>query len=247
MKSLLLTGLLLVSFRVGADPIPESWNEDRLAGFAEHKSANAVQDRERMKGQTADTEEREEWERARKAALAEHKKQVKKLAPQDGGPEQKSDEEKKIAQKKEYEKIRAEYSRRKALADQRHHEKRSVSEAEELGLNVLRPRYDVKGRVLYGAKSKIKSGGPSSGGYVGGGGGGGNNNFPPPPSFDEFPPGDGYVPPPMPEDSGDFPPPPPPAMPMDEGGMGGEFPPPPPPPDFGDFPPPPPPMPAEGF
>lgn len=249
MKALALALPLLIAISAKADPVPPSWDEDRLAGFAEHKVAEKIHDRERLKGRLADTEEREQWERERKAALAEHKRRAKTQSPQEGGPEEREYLSMEKRRRAESEKIRAEYSRHKAVVEKRSgHGKHLVSEAEELGLNEKRPRYTPSNRVLYGAKAKFKPGAPGSGGssgsYGGGGGGGNNSNFPPPPSFDDFPPGDGYVPPPPIDDysPGDFPPPPP----IDPGDMGHtDFPPPPPPPDFGDFPPPP--MPPEGF
>lgn len=244
--------LLLMATRLAwADPVPPSWDEDRLSGFAQQKVDKKVTDREREKGKTVYLEELEQWERIRKAALADHKKQIKAQSPQEDGPEDREDRRGKINAKKEYEELRIDYVHLKEQAAQQKRKKIALSEEEELGLyDPDRPRFDYKKRQLYGARpksSRPSAGGGSFGGGSSGGGGGSFDDFPPPPSFD----GGGYIPPPMmPEYDETMPPPPPPPF------EDGDFPPPPPPPpgDFGDFPPPPPlpmplnsPPPGDGF
>lgn len=240
---LLLFATLTAGGRAFADPTPPSWNVDRRAGFAEHQREQKIFDRERLKGEVVFVEELEDWERQRKAAMADHKKQLKATSPQEGGREQREDLEVKKAYREEMEKNRQDYiaAKRKVMSGAKG-QVYAQSEEVELGLTQWRPRYDLKNRVMYGARSKLK-GGPGVSTSSGRGSGG----FPPAPDFGDFPPpppsGDVYVPPPIEEE---YPPPPPPS----EENFG-DFPPPPPPPppspDFGDFPPPPSPYPPPDF
>lgn len=242
MKSTAFLFVLLLTSAAAADPTPPTWDEDRLAGFAEHKAGDKVIGREREKGKTAYYEELERWERARKAALDQHKKQVKATSPVEGGPEYREQKRKVRAERDQAEKTRLEYVRQKNAVLSKKRSKIAVSEEEELGLTEKRPRYDVTKRALFGAKPKYGAAAGSTPSYGGGGFGGGNS--PPPPPPEDFPPGDAYIPPPpVPEyDGSEFPPPPPLPAPSFEDG---DFPPPPPPPpppvDFGggDFAPPP--------
>lgn len=245
--------LLLSSFRVFADPVPPSWEEERLKGFHPHHQEQRLFDRERQKGERAYLEQQELWERERRAALEEHRKRNRKQTIRDDGPEYQEFLRKQAEQRRQAEEIRQSYSRKKAAVQSRQSRNLPVTPAEELGLNQERPRFDVSKRVLYGAPSKFATGGSSSGGGFSGrsadrnrfqSSGDGNPGFNP---GEDFPPpiqdGDILPPPTFDDSMGDFPPPPPPME------YDGEFPPPPvdledfpPPPDFGDFPPPPPPV-----
>lgn len=231
-----------------ADPTPPSWDEDRLECFAEHQQAGKVLDREREKGRALYDEEVERRNRARMKALAEHKKQIKEMSPQENGPEDLADRaaKKKVVEKKE--KIRKDYIVMKAkMLAQKKSNVRIVSEAEELDLLNDRARYDTKRRVLYGAKNHLKGNLAGLSGGRGSSSGSDNNGFTPSSRpIDDGNMGGNYFPPPAPVgmepddgNAGDFAPPP--VMPtFDEGNPPGEFPPPPPAPDFGEFPAPPP-------
>ncbi len=206
----------------------------RLAGFKEHKQDEKTFDHERERGRVAYDELLEQQSIQYKQDLEEYRKSKKK----ESVPEETEEYEEYVARKKkiflEKEELEKSYAQktdkiRKQLV------KRSVSEEEELGLNVETERVDYKKRVLYGAKPQFKIGGSSSGssGSSGFGTPARNNpSFPSQPDFSDT----GFIPPPpMPEPfepNNDFPIPPPPPDFMNDA----DFPPPPPPPpDFGDF------------
>jgi hypothetical protein len=244
--------LFFISLNVMADPTPPSWDYVRLKGFEKQYQINKTFDEEREKGKVLHNEEVELWEKSKKQAREDYKKEAKSHSLSEKGIEYKAQQAVVQAQKQDYELSRAEYIKRKQKLVLTESWKRPVSEERELGLEINRPRYVAKNRVLYGAKNKWTQGavGRSNMGssYSGGdlsGSSAGNSNpsFPPPPSFDDGGFGDGFIPPPPPpvyDDGGDFPPPPPV---YDDGG---DFPPPPGGDGFGDFPPPPPSFP-DGF
>ncbi|MBX2986639.1 MAG: hypothetical protein KF802_01970 [Bdellovibrionaceae bacterium] len=245
MKSFFPLLLVLAGSAVAhADPTPPSWDENRRAGFFEHRRNERVFDREREKGRTAYLEELEKWERQRAAAIAEYKKRRHAQSPREGGPEDREDQTRRQSQARDMRKHEAEYIRQKQAMLKRGRQRSGLSDERELGLDTQRPRFEVSKRQLFGAPGA--KGGSSFGGA--GGGGGATPNFPPPPSYNEDfgGAGSGYIPPPPMSEYEDMPPPPPGVGVPFESGEG--FPPPPPVPDFGDFPPPPP-MPEmpEGF
>lgn len=236
---LLLT--LMASSAAAAGP-----EETRLKGFAQHQKELDRFDRARQQGERAHLEEEEQWENQKDRELEAYKRNKRNIVMTEDGPEAQTDAVAKKRWDDSYEKERrvyaAESARREALdraANQ------LPSEAQELGLNEDRPRYDYRKRAMFGAKPKFGSSGSSGSSGTSFGGGSSSPSFPPPPTFDDFGGDGGYVPAPnMPEDYGDVPPPPPPPPPPfgDDfgGGFGGDsdFPPPPPPPPFeggGDF------------
>lgn len=247
-KSWIFAALILLAPLAKADPTPPSWDEDRLAGFSEHSASEKIYDQEREKGRRAFLEEEEQWQQERMNAATEYRKIKKLQSPTEEGPEYKTNLEKRAARKEEANKIREEYVKYKAVIAARHSQRVAVTPEEELNLQKIRPRYELKKRVLYGAAAK-KSGSSSSAYFPPSSSGGSSGGFTPPP----YDPGNGvnngFAQPNMP-DFDEMPPPPPPPLPggFDEGGFGGDFPPPP-PADFSDFPPPPPMMPQtpEGF
>lgn len=242
-RNLLASISVLVFSVVGHTMGPE---EFRLRGFAEHQKENEQFDRARQRGERAYYERLDQWETVRKRNLDQYKKEKKENKMTEESPEALAD----AAVKQAYEEQRLQ-SYRDYQAQQKaevvDREKKNLpSEAEELGIDKQRPRYDYKKRALYGGEPKYRreSMGTSFGGRDSSGGtsfGDGNYDsgtvdFPPPP--DDF--GDGgYVPPPVVDEFGDAPPPPP----YDETYGNGEYenfpPPPPPPPPFdesgGDF------------
>lgn len=230
--------LLCFSLRAVADPVPPSWDEDRLGGFGEHQTENKIFDREREKGRNAYLEGLEQAERERLAARDLFRKNKKTQKPAEETSDYTENVKAREAQLAEQEKIRAAYVREKQAILARRHHSVAVTPMEELGLDQTRPRYDVRHRALYG-NGKLKSSHSSSGG-------GGGGSYQPP--MDEGPTANsGMMPPPPPPAEFDEMPPPPPPMPAPsfEDGGGADFPPPP-SPDFNDFPPPPPP-PPEGL
>lgn len=212
----IVSALSQQSFAAGAE-------EERLSGFAKHQSNNKQFDKARAQGERAFLEEVEQWESQRQRQAEAYRKTKKVGQMPDDGPEANADaaDKKKIAT--QYEQTRRQYVEQKLKTEETlsREAKHLPSEAQELGIDSLRPRYDYKKRSLYGAKPKYgaEKGNLSSAGS--GSSSGGSGSFPPPPSFDDFSgsSGNGYVPAPnLPQDFGDIPPPPPP----------------PPPPAFGD-------------
>lgn len=241
--------LCLVILGAGLPLRAQVSEKERLSGFAEHQKNQKQFDKARQQGERGYLEEEEQWENQKNRNLEAYKKEKKAEIMNEDSPEAKAD----AAEKRQYEQ-KQEKERRDYVAEKAHQETLSretaglPSEAQELGLEELRPRYDYKKRALYGAQPKYGRSSGSSG-FAGSSGsspsfgGGSSSSFPPPPTFDDFPEGGGYVPAPnMPEDYGDVPPPPPPPPPPfgdDYGGGafgGSDFPPPPPPPPppFGD-------------
>ncbi|KYG65113.1 hypothetical protein AZI87_11110 [Bdellovibrio bacteriovorus] len=225
-----------------------SWAQNaeiqRLSGFAQHQKNLDQFDVARSKGERAHLEEEEQWENQKLRALEDYKSRKSSVRMSEDGPEAQADAAAKRKVAQEYEESREKYAAQKskltAIDRQALH---LPTEATELGLDELRPRYDYRKRAMFGAQSKFgRPGSSSSSGGSSGFGGGGGSSFPPPPTFDDFGGGDGgYVPAPnMSDDFGDVPPPPPPPPPGfgdDFGGFqgGADFPPPPPPPPpFGD-------------
>lgn len=219
----------------------ESENEVQSArrkDFLKHKKSMAIFDQERKRGIQAQLEEQEQWELRRREALEEElERREQKKEDFDLEAEARDFEEDRWQNRNDYLEIQKKYSalKRKEL----NNDDWALLEEEELGLRENRPRYDIKKRVLYGAKPKAKNpssglgssmGGGSTSDFSGGhnsspGGALPNNSFVPPPVL---PPDNGNadfveapqpppIPPPIFEDS-DFPPPPPPPPPLfDEG------------------------------
>ncbi|MGZ3772250.1 MAG: hypothetical protein ACXVCY_00150 [Pseudobdellovibrionaceae bacterium] len=210
----------------------------RLSGFNEHNKEQEQFDTARAKGERAHLEEEEQWENQKNRTLHEYKKTKKKAEISDDGPEAKADDAEKKKFAEAYSKNKQDYLKEKSKQEKVVREDAHLpSEAQELGLEVTRPRYNYRKRPLYGARQKYgKMPGASSNGSSGSSSGGspysGNSGstFPPPPTFDDF--GDGgYIPAPnMPDDFGDVPPPPPPSSFGNDFGGSDSFPPPPPPP-----------------
>ncbi|MGE5085177.1 MAG: hypothetical protein ACM3MG_02690 [Bacillota bacterium] len=207
-----------------------SSEEIRLLGFAEHQKNNKQFDKAREQGEKAYLEETEQWELGRNRDLQEYRKTKKSQAMADDGPEARADEVERKKYQENYDKVRREYVLEKSKDQALERSAKGLpTEAQELGLDQERPRYDYKKRAYFGAKPGKRVPSPSSGGGSGSGSvGGGNNNatpFPQPPAFDDF--DNGYVPAPniSPEDFGDVPPPPPPPAPIPgtfDNGFGGE-------------------------
>lgn len=239
--------LIFVPFFLGPGAGAQISEKERLSGFAEHQKNQERFDEARLKGERAYFEEEEQWENQKNRTLEGYKKTKKQAVVHDDGPEAKADAAAKIEYAKKYEEDRRAYAKKRSRQDVVVHEDLNLpTEAQELGLNEERPRYDYRKRAMFGGQPKYgKVTGGSSSSAGGGSGRGsispGGTSFPPPPTFDDFGGADGgYVPAPsMPDDFGDIPPPPPPPMPMgdDFGGEGMDFPPPPPPPfnDDGGF------------
>lgn len=228
---------------LGASAGAQSSEKDRLSGFAEHYEDQERFGRAREQGEKAYFEEEEQWENQKSRALKDYKATKKSESMSDEGPEAKADATAKKEYLDSYEKERRTYAKERAKQDVVVRENANLpSEAQELGLDRERPRYDYSKRALYGAQPKYGKGAPGSGGTFGGESpraiSPGGTSFPPPPTFDDFSDNDGgYVPAPnIPEDYGDVPPPPPPPpIPMgDDFGGESDFPspPPPPPPPF---------------
>ena len=208
-----------------------SSEESRLLGFAQHQNNNKQFDKAREQGEKAYLEEMEQWDLGRKRDLQEYRKTKKTQVMADDGPEAQADEAARKKYKENYDKVRREYIAERAKEQALERSAKGLpSEAQELGLDQERPRYDYKKRAYFGGKPGKVSAGSSFGGRGSGSGsyGGGNNNatpFPPPPTFDDF--DNGYVPAPNinPDDFGDVPPPPPPPAPIPgafDQGFGGD-------------------------
>lgn len=218
--------------------------KERLSGFAQHHKNLDRFEEARVKGERAYLEEEEQWENLKNRSLEEYKKNKKQIVMDEDGPEAKADALAKKGYDENREKERRAYEQEKAKQQLIVRENLQLpSEAQELGLDELRPRYEYRKRALYGASPKYGKMPSSSGGRSSFGGGAispGGSSFPPPPTFDDFGGDGGYVPAPnMPDDYGDVAPPPPPPPFGDDFG-GGDFPPPPPPPppfgeEGGDF------------
>lgn len=227
---MLLTSISRAGYAAGKE-------ETRLRGFAEHQNENEQFDKARQRGERAFYEELDQWEAQRHRQLDDYKKTKKEKEMTDDGPEFRADAAAKKEVAKDYEKTRKAYSLEKANEEKLSREdKKLPTEAQELGLDSERPRYDYRKRAAFGAKPKFGSNAGSSSGSSPSFGGG---NFPPPPTFDDFSGGGGgYVPAPnLPEDFGDVPPPPPPPPPPGFGGddaFPNDFSAPPPPPPFGE-------------
>lgn len=228
----MLSALSSEVFAVGAD-------ETRLLGFAEHQKNGKQFDKARVQGERGYLEGAEQWEEQRHRELEGYKKSKKAKLMNDDGPEAHADEVAKKALNAEYEQTRLAWIAKKNQEDRMSRaDKNLPTEAQELGLDMERPRYEYRKRAAFGAKPKFGS--AVSAGSSGSSGHSGGTSFPPPPTFDDFSGGgSGYVPAPNMDDFGDVPPPPPPPPPGfgDDfgGGYGNDFtPPPPPPPPFGD-------------
>ncbi|MDG0816379.1 hypothetical protein [Bdellovibrio svalbardensis] len=232
---LLLSTFSREGFAAGAE-------ETRLLGFAEHQNNGKQFDKARAQGERGYLEESEQWENQRQRELADYKKSKKSKEMDDDGPEFKADALAKKQFDVEYQQTRKEFIEKKSQEEKLSRaDKKLPTEAQELGLDMERPRYEYRKRAAFGGKPKFGSAAAAAGGSSYGGGSGGSS-FPPPPTFDDFSGGGGgYVPAPnLPEDFGDVPPPPPPPPPgfgedTFGGGYGTDFaPPPPPPPPFGE-------------
>lgn len=231
-KSLILFPLLVSS--LASAQVSE---KERLSGFAEHQKNQIRFDEARRSGLKGFYEESEQWENQKNRALEAYRKTKKQEVLSEEGPEAKADAAEKKLYAEQYEESRRTYTSKRTHQDVVVRESQDLpTEAEELGLTEVRPRYEYRKRVMFGGQPKYAGKATSSGSSRSSISPGGSS-FPPPPTFDDFGGNNGgYVPAPnMPEDFGDIPPPPPPPMPSgdDFGGFGAEssdFPPPPPPP-----------------
>lgn len=220
---------------------------ERLSGFAEQRKENEQFQRARERGEQGYYEELDQIEAQKRRDLEAYRKTKKNKLMAEDGPEAKEDEADKKRYQAQYEEQREIYFRTRTKQEILDRKKLGLpSEAQELGLDENRPRYDYRKRATYGAtpkfgKKSVSAGSSSSGGFSGSS----SPSFPPPPTFDDFGNQDGgFIPAPNMDDFGDVPPPPPPPPPPfgDDfgGGFGGGFGV---PPNFNDFPPPPPPPP----
>ena len=196
----------------------------RKKQFLEHRQEGEVFAREREEGLKLYLEEEERWNLQRLEAFEEHKR-TKKDRSELRGLEAYHSFVKERSEQLEEEKARLADHLRQRKAGPRGIPS-DLSENEELDLLAKRPRYEIKNRVLYGAKPKDKNTDKTkkSPDKFGPGGSGSMSDSPAM--------GSGYSPgPSMSEpDFNDFPPPPPSMAPYDDG----DFPPPPPPPPFED-------------
>lgn len=207
----------------------------RLNGFYEHQSEGKRFDQIRERGELDYNEELLKWEEERAYQAKKYKSEKKVEASREDRRLKEQnlfEKEKKLLDDEQVRNRQKYILAREKIKEQ---SQRQFSEEQEIGVYVQRPRYEVRKRVLYGARPRSgSSGGKSAGGGSGGGSSGFEDSSPtstmPPPSdsgnMDYFPP----PPPPPPMDDYNMPPPPPP---MDD--FGG-----PPQPDFGMPPPPPP-------
>jgi hypothetical protein len=213
----------------------------RTRGYPEYKRQKELLQKDREKGLELHLERLEIEKREYNQALEEYRKQKRKEKPLEATAAYQESIRDRYEDQRRYqedlEDFRADKKIEKKQLEQAH-----LDKLEELGLPEDRPRFDIKKRTLYGAKSPFGKPLPSSG--SGGSSSGASNYNPPsapaddntnlytpPPSnaFDEFPPSPSFPG----EDNFDLPPPPPP-MPFDDGSQGMNAP-------FDDFPPPPPP------
>jgi superfamily II DNA/RNA helicase len=209
--------------------VSQALSFSRREQFLQHRREGDVFDQEREKALTLYLEEEEQWTLRRLEAYLEHKKNKKERAELRGDESYRIHLNEKVVRREEEQELLAEYLRQHKIGihGSAHGSSTDLSENEELGLSEKRPRYDIKKRVLYGAKPKStgkdqkafgKAGGGSSAhsgsdSGFGSGSGGGSGYAPSPsgpePDFNDFPP-----PPPMapmaPYEDSDFPPPPPP-------------------------------------
>lgn len=190
----------------------------RRAQFLEHRRLVKIHDEEREKALILYLEEQEQWQQKRLEAQAEHQKRREARAELRGEEAHREYLQGRLKDLEDDEEKLVEFFQQRALSPSG--QKSDLKEDEELDLLALRPRYEIKKRVLYGAKptGKKDRGRVSSLGKSTSSG----------KSDSDF--GPGFAPiPSMPEsDFGDFPPPPPPPSmsPFEES----DFPPPPPPP-----------------
>ncbi|MCX7979291.1 MAG: hypothetical protein N2578_09845, partial [Bdellovibrionaceae bacterium] len=143
-----------------------SLDEDlqRLKAFREHQRFNAQFAQQRLAGRVAHDEMNEQWERQMEMARQDYIRQKKKAEMTEDGPEARADKVEKLAQQRAYEKIELEYLRQKRLTSQKNRRLVGLTEDEELGLLVNRPRFDRRRRVLYGATPRWKGQAGSGGG-----------------------------------------------------------------------------------
>lgn len=198
----------------------QSTKVSRRAQFLEHRQLVKIYDQEREKALILYLEEQEQWQQKRLEAQSEHQRRKEARAELRGEEAHQEYLEGRLKQLEDDEEKLVEFFQQRALSPRG--QKSDLEEDEELDLLALRPRFDIKKRVLYGAKPTGKKGRGkmnSDGKTTSGGKSSSDSDF-----------GPGFAPiPSMPEtDFGDFPPPPPPPSmsPFEES----DFPPPPPPP-----------------
>ncbi|MBC7742209.1 MAG: hypothetical protein H7061_08430 [Bdellovibrionaceae bacterium] len=215
---------------------------ERLKSLKSERANKKIYENEREKGLGTFLEEQEKWDLLREKGVAEYRKRKKVESPQEGGPEYKADQLKKKIAEEKFEKSRRILVNTKQKVFSQNKDLISSLEADELGLDRKRPRYDLRKRgqnkwVKNGASGRPSSGNSSSGpGY---------SPPPPAPVFDDFPPppiSDFQNAPPMIDGFEEIPPPPPPPVYESFGNQPGGF-----DPGFSEFPPPPPPPPDFDF
>ncbi|HWU42944.1 MAG TPA: hypothetical protein VN132_05880, partial [Bdellovibrio sp.] len=158
--------------------------EERLRGFAEHQDENKQFDKARQQGERGFLEEAERWENQRERDLEQEKHRKKEAEMTEESPEARADAAEKKQTNLVYEENRKNYLKNKSKEEELSREdKKLPSEAQELGLNIERPRYEYRKRAQFGGKSPSeKTASASRTGKSSSGGG----NFPPPPTFDDF-------------------------------------------------------------
>jgi hypothetical protein len=243
-RTLLIFAILFLSYTLRAEEydvdlaeslkIEANHNNERLRSFKTEVNNNKVFDEEREKGLAEFLEDQEKWDLVRERGLQEYRKlKNNNSTSKESGPDYIEYLEEKESQDARYEHSRQIHVRTRELVKKNVDPDLAQIESDELGLNVERPRYDLRKR----SRNKWAIGGKSGTGFSSGGTGSpsfdsqpsnpGNNEFVPAPEFPPAPPafdaGDDFTPTPafdpntgMPMDSAtpppeiNIPPPPPP-------------------------------------
>jgi hypothetical protein len=127
-----------------------SAEKSRYQQFKEHQKQGEVFDQEREKALTAYLEEMEQWELLRLRAKKSHKRQDQRHDDLRDVRAYRLYQENRVQDLEQKQKNLTKYLGEKTLA--KPPLASSHQELEELGLLVDRPRYEIRNRVLYGAK-----------------------------------------------------------------------------------------------
>lgn len=189
----LLFSLFLLTSHVYAEEIDEDFadslkieanhNMSRIKSFRDEVRNNKIFDVEREKGLGEFLEEQEKWELIRDRGLREYRTQKRQSSPREGGLEHDEYLEQKESEDALYERSRQVHVRTRNRVMNLTLENLSSLEMSELGLDLYRPRYELRKR----ANNKWVGTG-TSGSKSGFSNGSASYQAPPPPPMDIPPP-----------------------------------------------------------